>query len=127
MFYSKNHYLCDMNNRYHRDIMEILLSCGREGMKLRRLAAAVYNRHVDIFERELDYESLHRSLGLYLWRQSHRHESPFRRNAYGIYSIKPDVAVQLDLFWNLTPAEELTETNHPIPANDNIHQLEFWS
>lgn len=116
-----------MNNVYHRDIVEILLSCGKEGMKLRRIAGKVYNKHANLFDRDLDYGSLHRSLGMYLWRQARHRESPFRRNAYGVYSIKPDVAVQLDLFWNLEPqAEEEEKPNKPVQTENYVQQLEFW-
>ncbi len=115
-----------MNNAYHRDIMEILLSCGKEGMKLCRIASKVYNKHASLFDRDLDYVSLHRSLGMYLWRQSRHRESPFRRNAYGVYSIKPDVAVQLDLFWNLEVSDIDEEPEKIENTNTSIRQLEFW-
>ena len=59
-----------MINAYHRDIMEILLSCGKEGMKLCRIASKVYNMHASLFNRDLDYEALRRSIGIYLWRQA---------------------------------------------------------
>ena len=115
-----------MINAYHRDIMEILLSCGKEGMKLCRIASKVYNKHASLFDRSLDYDSLHRSLGMYLWRQARHRESPFRRNAYGVYSIKPDVAVQLDLFWNMETPETDETSDKSVEMNSSILQLEFW-
>lgn len=107
--------------------MEILLSCGKEGMRLCHIASKVYNKHASLFNRDLDYEALRRSMGIYLWRQSRRPESPFRRNGYGIYSIKPDIAVQLDLFWNY---EENQDMHIPEPEEKHsagVVQLEFWS
>ncbi len=116
-----------MINAYHRDIMEILLSCGKEGMKLCRIASKVYNMHASLFNRDLDYEALRRSIGIYLWRQAKRRESPFRRNAYGVYSIKPDIAVQLDLFWNLYEPEEESTAEPLKNQHSNVVQLEFWT
>ena len=115
-----------MINVYYRDIMEILLSCGKEGMKLCRIASKVYNKHASLFDSDLDYDSLHRSIGIYLWRQARHRESPFKRNAYGVYSIKPDVAVQLDLFWNLETSEIDETSNKSAEVKSSIQQLEFW-
>ena len=90
-----------MNNTYYRDIIELLLPHGQEGLKLSHIVKHIYNMHVDLFDNTIKYEEIYKSVGLFLWKQSQKRESPFRHNAYGIYAIKPDVAVQLDLFWDL--------------------------
>lgn len=96
-----------MNNSYHRDIMEILLECGSGGLKLHRISKKIYNRHADLFATDVNYEAMYSSIRSYLWKQSKRRESPFTRNTHGIYAIKPDVAIQLDLFWdNIVPSDE---------------------
>jgi hypothetical protein len=46
---------------------------------------------------------------MFLWKQSQKRESPFKHNSYGVYAIKPDVAVQLDLFWDM-PDEDANAT-----------------
>lgn len=98
-----------MNNIYHRDIVNILLPCGRTGMKVCNIARRIYNQHADLFDNDVDYDEIHRSIGVYLWKMCQKRESVFYRNAYGVYSIKPDMAVQLDLFWDFHEEEENEE------------------
>jgi len=94
-----------MNNIYYRDLIELLLPFGQEGMRLSSIARHLYNKNVDMFYNTVKYEDIYKTVSLFLWKQSQKRESPFKRNAYGIYAIKPDVAVQLDLFWDM-PEEE---------------------
>ena len=49
----------------------------------------------------LDSKKVLRGQVVYLWKQSQKRESPFIHNTYGVYAIKPDMAVQLDLFWDM--------------------------
>lgn len=95
-----------MKNVYHRDIIEILLECGRDGLRIKNIARRIYNRHADLFVSDIDYDEIRNSVGRYLWLQSHRAESPFVRTRYGTYAIKPDFAIQLDLFLDTTPRKE---------------------
>ena len=91
------HYICrTMTNEYHRDIVNILLTCGREGLPARDIARRIYNLHYGLFEFSLDFHRLHRQVRLYLWHQSRRHYSLFQRTGYGTYAIKPNSAIQLD-------------------------------
>ncbi len=90
-----------MWNIYHKEIVDILLSCGKDGMKVSSIAKRVYNLHADFFEPDVTYKSIDKSIGIYLWRMCRKRQSIFRRNEYGIYSIKPDMAVQLDFFLDL--------------------------
>lgn len=89
-----------MRNIYHSDIMNLLIRQGKEGMKVKLIAKKIYNMHVDLFNRSLDYTDLRHQLSMYLWRQSRQARSPFQRLGYGLYAVKPDLAVQLDLFWD---------------------------
>ena len=91
-------YICRVNNIYHRDIVEILLECGRSGLRIKNIARRIYNKHADLFFCDLNYDEIRASVGRYLWLQDKRHESPFTRTRYGTYAIKPDFAIQLDLF-----------------------------
>ena len=100
-----------MKNIYHRDIMEILLPQGSDGMRLYKIARRIYNMHADLFDCHLNYEDLRRMISNYMWRQSLRNDSPFIRNKYGVYAIRPDLAVQLDLFWDLRPVEQEEESH----------------
>ena len=104
-----------MNNIYHRDIVEILIECGREGLRIKNIARRIYNRHVDLFVQDIDYAEIRDSVGRYLWLQSKRSESPFHRTRYGTYAIKADFAIQLDLFLDFAPRSE-THKEAPLPA-----------
>lgn len=98
-----------MNNIYYRDIIELLLPYGQEGLKLSCIVRHLYNQHADLFNKNIRYEEIYKSVGMFLWKQSQKRESPFKHNSYGVYAIKPDVAVQLDLFWDM-PDEDANAT-----------------
>ncbi len=116
-----------MNNVYYRDLMEILLPCGSRGMKLNQIVRRVYNIHTDLFNMEMNYDELYRMMGYYLWHQSERRESPFQRVTFGVYAIKPDVAVQLDLFWDLTQEELSDAEEEPTLPDCSGHiQMELF-
>ena len=116
-----------MKNIYHRDIMEILLPQGNDGMRLYRLTRRIYNMHADLFDRHLNYEDLRKMISNYMWKQSRRYDSPFVRNKYGVYAIRPDLAVQLDLFWDLRPVEQEEEEDNRRKHEPVKHyQLELF-
>ena len=120
-------YICRVNNIYHRDIIEILLECGREGLRIKNIARRIYNKHADFFAIAIDYSEIRDGIGRYLWEQSQRSESPFIRTRYGTYAIKPDFAIQLDLFLdNAIRAEIHKEAAKPMPNPHHI-QLELFT
>lgn len=105
-----------MKNIYHRDIIEILLDCGREGLRIKNIARRIYNKHADFFATDIDYGEIRNSIGYYLWEQSKRNESPFFRTRYGTYAMKADFAIQLDLFLdNAVRYEAHKEQPPPTP------------
>ena len=115
-----------MNNIYYRDIIELLLPFGQEGMKLSCIVRHIYNQHVDMFNNTVRYENIYKAVGQFLWKQSQKKESPFKHNAYGVYAIKPDIAVQLDLFWDL-PDEPISEVDkNSIAEKNRIRQMELF-
>ena len=115
-----------MNNIYHRDIIEILLECGRDGLRIKNIARRIYNKHVDFFIKDIEYCELRDSIGHYLWEQSQRHESPFTHTRYGTYAIKPDFAIQLDLFLDFASHNE-TRREPVMPQTGPRHiQLELF-
>lgn len=85
-----------MQNVYHGEIMQLLLRCGRGGMRVADISRYVYNIHAGLFNSDLTFEALHQTLRCYLWRQSNIRRSPFRKVKYGVYAIKDDMALQLD-------------------------------
>lgn len=112
-----------MKNIYHSDIMSLLIMQGGEGMRLCTIARRVYNKHVDLFNSNLDYTDLRLKITSYLWSQSKRKDSPFIRIGYGIYAVKPDIAVQLDLFWDMQ--QDLQPERPSRNAIHNHVQLTF--
>lgn len=115
-----------MKNVYHRDIMEILLAEGGGGMRLCKLARKIYNLHADLFDNSIDYDEIHKSVGNYMWKQSNRRESPFVRNGYGIYSVRQDLAVQMDLFWDAVILHDEEEQEKEAAEKSNVVQLELF-
>lgn len=116
-----------MNNMYYRDIIELLLPYGKEGLKLSHIVKHIFNKHADMFDNTIKYEDIYKAIGLFLWKQSQKRESPFIHNAYGIYAIKPDIAVQLDIFWDLPGENIKTEENKDSdPDNNRIVQMELF-
>ncbi|MBR6141050.1 MAG: hypothetical protein IKQ37_04730 [Bacteroidaceae bacterium] len=115
-----------MKNIYHRDIIEILLECGREGLRIKNIARRIYNKHADFFVTDIDYSEIRDSIGYYLWEQSRHSESPFLRTSYGTYAMKADFAIQLDLFLdNAIRYEAHKEQAKPQPNPHHI-QLELF-
>ena len=115
-----------MNNSYHRDIIEILLECGRDGLRVKNIARRIYNRHADFFVDDLDYDGIRSAVGRYLWEQARRAESPFVRTRYGTYAIKPDFAIQLDLFLDFSQRSEPRGEQRGAVANPHHIQLELF-
>ena len=115
-----------MNNIYHRDIIEILIECGREGLRIKNIARRIYNRHVDFFVSDIDYGEIRDNVGRYLWEQSRRSESPFIRTHYGTYAIKADFAIQLDLFIDISPRSETRKEQAKSTPNPHHIQLELF-
>lgn len=115
-----------MNNIYYRDIIELLLPFGQEGLKLSCIVRHLYNKHVDLFDNAISYDNIYKTVGLFLWKQAQKRESPFKHNSHGVYSIKPDVAVQLDLFWDLPENTVVEEDKGSVADNTRIHQMELF-
>lgn len=115
-----------MNNIYYRDIIELLLPFGQEGLKLSCIVKHLYNQHVDMFNDSIRYEDIYKAVGQFLWKQSQKKESPFKHNAYGIYAIKPDVAVQLDLFWDISDDPIAEADKDSIAERNKIRQMELF-
>ena len=116
-----------MNNIYYRDIIELLLPFGQDGLKLSHIVKHICNRHVDMFENKIKYEDIYKIVGLFLWKESQKRESPFIHNAYGVYAIKPDVAVQLDLFWDLPEEDNNVRADENTPTDNNkIVQMDLF-
>ena len=117
-----------MNNIYYRDIIELLLPHGKGGLKLSQIVRHIYNQHVDLFDNSIRYEDIYKAVGLFLWKQSQKRESPFTHNSYGVYSIKPDIAVQLDLFWDMQIEEQsATAEDESKNETNKVIQMELFN
>lgn len=110
-----------VKNVYHSDIMQFLLPAGRDGMRVCRLTRNIYNSHTDLFAEALCYADLYRCVYRYLWAQARQRHSPFVRLARGCYAIKPNIAVQLDLFVDLNTED--STTRRPRKARAESRQL----
>ena len=95
-----------MKNAYHNDLMDMLLRSGREGMNVRRLARQLYNLHSGIFASDVVYEVLYSQVRHYLYYQSQQRYTPFLHLRRGQYALRPDIAVQMDLFIDMPREEE---------------------
>ena len=119
-----------MKNIYHSDIVEILLDCSSNGMRVKNIARRIYNRHADLFASDIDYDEIQRSTGRYLWEQAQRRETPFCHTRWGTYAIKTDFAIQLDFLQDLDflPHQEVhREPAAPAPPLGPKHiQLELF-
>jgi len=116
-----------VKNIYHRDIIEILLAHGRDGLRIKNIARRIYNKHVDFFVSDIDYGELRNSVGRYLWEQARRMESPFVHTHYGTYAIKPDFAIQLDLFLDNAIRADINKPEQTKPHPHPHHvQLELF-
>lgn len=115
-----------VNNIYHRDIIEILLECGGGGLRIKNLARRIYNKHVDFFVSDIEYNEIRDCIGRYLWEQSKHNESPFTRTRYGTYAIKPDFAIQLDLFLDYEPRGETRKEPPRVECEHRHIQLELF-
>ena len=116
-----------MNNIYYRDIIELLLPHGKEGLKLSLIVRHIYNQHVDMFNDSISFEDIYKAVGSFLWKQSQKRESPFTHNSYGVYSIKQDVAVQLDLFWDMQIEEKsATADDEARNETNKVIQMELF-
>jgi len=100
-----------MRNEYHKNIIDLLLSSGKEGMNVREIARRVYNQHYGLFARDVVYENIYNQIRNYLWNQSRNRRSPFTRLRWGWYAIKPDYAIQLDFIIELYKDEEENNCN----------------
>ena len=120
-------YICRVKNIYHRDIIEILLECGRDGLRIKNIARRIYNRHVDFFVTDIDYNEIRDNVGRYLWMQSKRLESPFHRTCYGTYAIKADFAIQLDLFLDNAIRTDMHKEQIKPQPNPHHVQLELFT
>ena len=95
-----------MENKYHREIVAILLKGGEEGMSPAQISKAVFELHGKKTKSSLDYDQLHDKISSYLNRQSKMRRSVFKHVKTGIYAIKSDVAIQMDLFYDYDDMEE---------------------
>ena len=56
--------------------MQLLLLKGKEGMPVSQVSRMVYNLHTNLFDHRLNYYELHRTIRMYLWRQSQLRRRP---------------------------------------------------
>ena len=114
-----------MKNEYHKNLIDLLLACGRTGMPVREIARHVYNEHYGLFAQDVVFERVYKQIRNYLWSQSHQKHSPFLRLGRGFYAMKQDMAVQLDFVSELYQAEEKEES--PVPqTEDESRQLSLF-
>ena len=98
----------------------MLIRTGHDGMPVRRLVRQLYNLHCGIFATDVVYETMYNQVRRYLWRQSRQRHSPFMRLRWGYYALKPDVAVQLDIFVDIPKDDERPQK---VVKKDESRQL----
>ncbi len=114
-----------MKNEYHKDIVDLLLETGREGMNVREIARRVYNQHYGLFAHDVVYETIYNQVRGYLWSQARQRRSPFTHLRWGWYAIKPDYAIQLDFIIDLY-RDELENENTEQTEEPDTRQLSLF-
>ena len=76
-----------------------------EGLRVGHIARILYNNHCDLFSTtaETEFGNIYRSTRFYLWQQSRKKFSPFERKKWGIYALRNQFVMQLELVfdeWN---------------------------
>lgn len=108
-----------MKNIYHRDLLEILSLRGNKGLGLKQIARLVYNRHVGLFVAPLSYRQVYQNVRFYLWAQSKRPASPFRKGMQrGCYALKPNLGNQMELHFDSNPHPHAQDTERKRPDTD---------
>ena len=115
-----------MKNVYHSDIMQLLLQRGKEGLHVSQVSRMIYNLHNNFFDQSLNYNELHQNIRNYLWRQSQMRRSPFVHIQHGVYAIKADIAIQLDICFD-NPLDmhtsDMPYKGEVIPEKEDPRQL----
>lgn len=71
---------------------------GSKGLPVGVIAKQVYNRHAGLFNTELTYEKVYRTIRFFLWAQANRPSSPFTfGEGRGWYALKPQACEQMEL------------------------------
>ena len=104
----------------------MLLRSGHEGMNVRRLVRQLYNLHSGIFSNDVVYEQLYDQVRGYLWRQSRQRYSPIMRLRLGQYAVRPDIAVQLDIFIDM-PSDTGEERMEHTKGHEDKRQLTLFN
>lgn len=91
-----------MKNIYHHELMVMLMRNGNEGMNVRQMARNLYNSHAGLFDNDIVFENIYSQVRSYMWRQSTIRQSPITWLRRGQYAMRPESAVQLDLFIDAT-------------------------
>ncbi len=113
-----------MKNEYHKEIVDLLLECGQEGMNVREIARRIYNQHYGLFAYDVVYENIYHQIRCYLYTQSRQRRSPFIHIGWGQYAIKADYAIQLDFILELYQDEQEEGKEKLNPENDT-RQMTF--
>ncbi|MCQ2076057.1 MAG: hypothetical protein MJZ20_03345 [Bacteroidaceae bacterium] len=87
-----------MDSKYYNQLIDVLLMKPK-GLKLSVIAVTLYNMNTGLFAESGLYEKIYKQLKPFLYRESKKRGSIFRRipNKWGYYSIKPHYARQLKL------------------------------
>lgn len=114
-----------MKNEYHKDIIDLLLACGRTGMPVREIARHLYNGHYGLFAEDVVFNRIYNQVRNYLWNQSLQKHSPFIHPERGVYAIRQDMAVQLDFITELYKEDKDGE-HHTVRSDDGARQLSLF-
>ncbi len=109
-----------MKNEYHKDIVDILLNCGQEGMKVKNIARHIYNMHYGLFATNVVFDNIYNQIRFYLCRQVCLKRAPFMRTRWGYYTIKPDYAIQLDFTLDLLKEEPAGKASKNKPTEHTV-------
>ena len=77
----------------------MLMRAGTDGLRLRNIARALYNKDCDLFDPEAEgkYQRIHKMVKRFLWSQSRKKRSPFERLKWGTYALRRNFVIQMEL------------------------------
>lgn len=117
-----------MKNQYYNEMVEMLMG-NPEGMRVGVIARAIYNASCDLFDTKAGsrFRNIYDTVRRYLWQQSRRKKSPFRRLKWGTYALRRNFVYQLELTFDEWDDDgPLPRKEKPAAAQNEPYMLNLF-